>query len=643
MCGIAGYSGRFEEELLRRMAKALAHRGPDDEGILAVAGEGVGLAHRRLSIIDLSPRGHNPMWDVTRKACIVYNGELYNYRVLREELLADGFRFHSDTDTEVVLNLYLRDGPAMLPRLNGIFAFAIWDVAKRELFLARDHLGVKPLYFAETPKGFLFASELKALLHEPSLDRTIDPTAVANHLIYLWSPAPHTMLEHVRKLPPGHALRVGGGSILARWQYWDLPYDQDIAQMSEADAIQAVREQLARSVEAQLVSDVPVGAFLSGGLDSSSVVAMAKRAQPDSDLQCFTIGFRGKDAQSEGMGRDLPYAKRVAEHLGVKLNTIYVESQMIDELETMIYHLDEPQADPAPINTLFISRMAREHGIKVLLSGTGGDDIFTGYRRHWAVSQERLWSWLPRLARSGMRGATSQLHPSTDFRRRLSKAFRYADSDGDQRIASYFYWIDPATVEHACSRRQRWARYAEGAPDPLSAALAQLSPDMPVLNRMLYLDGKFFLTDHNLNYADKIPMATGVEVRVPLLDPDLVSLAARLPLSYKQRGSVGKWVLRKAMEPFLPRDVIYREKTGFGAPLREWMRSDLRPVVDDVLSAATLRRRGLFDEHGVRALIDQDRLGLVDGSYTLFAMICVELWCQIFLDRAVPTPAKRAA
>jgi asparagine synthase (glutamine-hydrolysing) len=643
MCGIAGYSGRFEPALLREMASRIAHRGPDDEGTWADPANAVGLAHRRLSIIDLSPRGHNPLWDVKRRAAIVYNGELYNYRELRAELVAQGFAFASDTDTEVILNLYLRDGADMLPKLNGMFAFAIWDVVKRELLVARDGIGVKPLYWTKTPKGVLFASELKSLLCEASVPREVEPAAVASHVMYLWAPSPLTMLRGIHKLPPGHAFVAREGEIAKLWRWYDLPYAQPLESWSDEQAIDAVREQLFESVRKQLVADVPVGAFLSGGLDSSSVVAMARRAAPDARMRCFTIGFDESEQQPEGMNEDLGYAKRVAQHLDVDLEVITVRSGMIDQLETMLYHLDEPQADPAPINTLFIAQLARSHGIKVLLSGSGGDDIFSGYRRHFAVQQEPYWSWLPHPARSGLRGLSQRVRPRTELRRRVAKAFRYADRSGDERIASYFYWLDPASAEAIYTRRLRWQLFADDFRDPLARALGDLPADVPPLNRMLYLDGRFFLADHNLNYADKIPMAAGVEVRVPLLDPDLVSLATRLPLHQKQRGGTGKWVLRKAMEPYLPREVMERRKAGFGAPLRHWMRNDLRPLVDDVLSDKSLAQRGLFDPHQVRALVAADRNNRVDAAYTLFAVMCIELWLRIFLDRGGERPAAARA
>ena len=638
MCGIAGFSGAFDAELLERMGAAVAHRGPDDAGSCFLPDAGIGLAHRRLSIIDLSPGGHQPMWDAERAAAITYNGEIYNYRELRKELIADGFAFRSESDTEVLLQLYLRDGEAMLPRLNGIFAFAIWDARRRALFLARDPLGVKPLYHTRTDRGFLFASELKALLQCGGVDRTLDPRAVDHHLRLLWSPSPRTMLRGVEKLEPGCALRVREGRVERRWRFWELPYGDPIEPLGAEEAAERVREQIGVSVRRQMVADVPVGAFLSGGLDSSSVVAFAREAAADRTLRCFSIGFRDPAARAEGMAADLPYARRVAEHLGVALETVWVGPEMVEELPRMLFHLDEPQGDPAPINALLICRLAREHGMKVLLSGAGGDDIFTGYRRHVALAQERMWRWLPRPARGLMAGAAGRLGARSELARRVSKAFQYAHLDGDERLVSYFYWGTPGLVEDVRGPALREALAGQHPAQPLLDALARLPAGVPELNRMLFLEGKFFLADHNLNYTDKMAMASGVEVRVPLLDPDLVTLAARLPPALKQRGATGKWIFRKAMEPLLPHDVIHRSKAGFGAPLRHWLRGPLRPVVEDVLSEASLRRRGLFDPAGVRRVIEGDRAGRVDAAYAILGLVCIELWCRMFVDPPTPTP-----
>jgi asparagine synthase (glutamine-hydrolysing) len=305
---------------------------------------------------------------------------------------------------------------------------------------------------------------------------------------------------------------------------------------------------------------------------------------------------------------------------------------MAQQLEKMIYHLDEPQADPAPLNVLFISQMARQHGIKVLLSGAGGDDIFTGYRRHYALLQEKYWSWMPQMARRELRCATHLIPTSIPFGRRLTKAFQYADYAGDERLVSYFYWVDPRVQQSLYTAELHKELADLSSAKPLLAALTCLPENAPDINRMLYLEGKFFLADHNLNYTDKMSMAAGVEVRVPLLDPELIALATRLPIAFKQRGTVGKWIFKKAMEPYLPREVIYRSKSGFGAPLRSWLRHELRPMAEALLSETSLKRRGLFDPKAVHRLMELDRRGWLDGAYTIFALMCIELWAQIFVD-----------
>ena len=629
MCGIAGFSGEFDPDLLKRMNDIQSHRGPDDEGVFYDPDAEIGLAHRRLSILDLSDRGRQPMWDETQSVCIVLNGEIFNYRELRHELERDGFQFRTATDTEVLLNLYLKYGEAMLKRLNGQFAFAIWDPKQRQIFLARDGFGIKPLYYVTMSAGFLFASELKALLCEESVDRNLNLEAIHYHLTYLWCPAPHTMLRSVKKLEPGHAMMVRSGKIERKWCFYSLPFDQPIEPMRVEDAAARVRSAVQHAVKRQMVADVPVGAFLSGGVDSSAVVAFAREYSREK-MQCFTIAFRGDSLRDEGLTDDLPYAQRVAEHLDVDLHTIDVGPEMANEFETMIYHLDEPLPDPAALNVMFIGRLARQHGMKVLLSGAGGDDVFSGYRRHRALALERYWRWLPKAFRHGLAIGSKKLPHKGPRSRRLSKALRNCDLASDERIASYFFWTDPATVRSLYGPMFQDAEIQSAV--PLLGTLQRLSPGVPDLNRMLAVEQTFFLADHNLNYTDKMCMAAGVEARIPLLDPDLVALAARLPLNHKQRAGQGKWILRKAMQPYLPQSVLDRPKTGFGVPLRHWLQRELLPIVEDVLSPASLRDRGLFNYESVQQLIRDTRNGRTDGAYTILSLVSIELWCRQFLS-----------
>lgn len=632
MCGIAGFKGDFPPALLHQMSAEIAHRGPDGEGQWSDPGEGVGLAHRRLSIIDLSPRGAQPMTDPRETVRIVFNGEIYNYRELRAELDAEGYRFRSDSDTEVILNLYLRDGWSAIGRLNGIFAFALWDARSSELLLVRDAHGVKPLYYSHTARGVVFASELKALVRVPGLDRSLDVAALTHYVAYLYTPGEGTMLRGVRKLPPGGALIVARDGRVALRSSCGAPCAEPNP-LSDCEAVTQTRLLLDQAVRRQMVADVPVGAFLSGGLDSSAIVHYARQYAAGGRLQCFTIAPRSDEIRDEGWAEDHPYARRVAVHLGVELNTIEVGAEMAEDFGWMIGQLDEPQADPAALNAFFISRLARQRGIKVLLSGAGGDDLFSGYRRHLAVQMERAWRWWPAALRGGLASAARQLPQSHPILRRCTKAFRYANWSDAERIAGHFLWLPPDELSALLSPDVRAAVAGTSVLDPMLAALRLLPVGTSRLNQTLYLDSRFFLVDHNLNYTDKMSMAAGVEARVPFLDPDLVRFAASLPDRAKQRGTTGKWVLKKAMEPYLPRDVVYRPKTGFGVPLRRWMRHELRSMIDDALSTETIARRGLFDSRAVRALVERDRSGTVDAAYPILAIVCVELWCRRFLDR----------
>jgi asparagine synthase (glutamine-hydrolysing) len=496
---------------------------------------------------------------------------------------------------------------------------------------------VKPLYYSITPQGFLFASEIKALLCDAAIKREIDPLALQQMLAYLWTPAPRTMLSSVRKLEPGCAMVVHRGAVVRQWRHYRLPYDGRRDSRPRAAIAAELNRRVEDAVRRQLVADVPVGAFLSGGLDSSAVVAMMRRAQPDRKIQCFCIGF-GDDVEDEGNPADLPYARGVAKHLRVDLEEIRIGAGAIGRLEEMVALLDEPQADPAPINALFIAERARAMGIPVLLSGAGGDDIFSGYRRHRALQFERWWAWLPQAARAGIQSAAAAAAMGCGnrqggvFGRRVTKMFAHAGEDAERRLISYFWW-SPDRLRRNLYSADFAAQIGEAdVAEPLRASLAEISAEHDPLQRMLYLETRHFLADHNLNYTDRAGMSAGVEVRVPLLDVELVDFAARIPAAMKQRGREGKSIFREAMLDVLPHEVVYRPKSGFGAPLRRWLRHELRDQVEETLDAAVLRRRGYFDPRAIRALIDDDRLGRIDGSYTIFALMCFELWCRRFID-----------
>lgn len=645
MCGLTGWLGaesRGYDALINSASAsltAIAHRGPDDQGIWVDPSCRMFLAHARLSILDPSPLGHQPMVAGDGSAVLVYNGEIYNYRELRAELEQDGARFRGHSDTEVILRLYERLRPSsdealgmFLRRLKGIFVLAIWDCRSEELILARDGLGVKPLYVSEADGSFCFASELKALLHLVPGTPAIDLPAIDQYLSFLWTPGSRTLWKGMHKLEPGSCLRVAPGRDPRTFRWYRLPVAGTAPSRggSASDLAKATARHLRDAVHRQMVSDAPLGAFLSGGIDSTSIVCFAREVDPK--IRCFSIAVDGPG--DAGFADDLPYARRAAVALDVDLHVVQVKaSQFAEDLEDMVWHLDEPVADPAALNVLYISRLARAQGIKVLLSGTGGDDVFAGYRRHAAVMHQRYWSWLPAGARAAAGALASAVMDKRGAAgRRIGKLMSGIHLDGDESLVNYFRWSQSDDLQSLYSPALRDAIGRQRPEQPMLDFLRDFPARGCALDRMLALEQRFFLGDHNLPYTDKMSMAAGVEVRVPFLDQDLLEFAAQIPAKLKQRGNGGKWILRKAMEPYLPREVVYRPKAGFGAPIDRWIRNELRDWIRELLSDGNLRRRGLFEPKAVSKLIDDNEAGRISGSYTILSLVCIELWCRRFID-----------
>ena len=635
MCGILGWHGEnISKDLFGKALDSMYHRGPDGRGVECFEREGgtILLGHRRLSIIDLSDLAGQPMHNEDKSVWLVCNGEIYNYVQLRDDLKKNGHIFRSESDSEVLVHLWEEKGEEMLESLNGIFAFGIWDEKQKKLFLARDQFGVKPFYYAETEEGFLFSSEIKAMLHFPSVKKEINPVGVHNYMTYLWSPPPDTMLKSVKKLPPAHAMTVKDGKVESFRQYYKTCHGRGVHKKKQSSIISDIQDLFLSAVNRQLISDVPLGAFLSGGIDSSSITAMMKKIQPDKRPRCYSIGFR--DCKTvEGNPDDLPYAKKVADDLDLDLCEIRIEpDDIMGHIKDMVYFLEEPQGDPAVINAYLICRKAKEDGYKVLLSGTGGDDIFSGYRRHLAVGIEKTWSGLPVALRKSMAYWAGKKAGKTNIIRRMKKAFLYADLSPEDRLISYFFWMDERTRRGLYSRDflEKLEEYHPAR--PLMNSLGEIPGDTHPLEKMLYLDLKHFLTDHNLNYADKMGMASSVEVRVPFLDRDLVDYVSRIPPSLKQRFFKGKWIFKKAMQPYLPEEIIRRAKSGFGVPLRAWIHGGLKGMVDKYLSDERIRRRNIFDPAQIKKLISMDKNGTIDAAYVIFTLVSIEMWCETFLD-----------
>lgn len=644
MCGICGTAGFADRELLGRMAAVMAHRGPDDEGFHVSPGGRAGLGHRRLRIIDLSPAAGQPMANEDGTLRLVYNGEIYNFRELREELVRGGHRFRSQSDGEVILHLYEELGAGCLTRLNGIFALALWDERDGTLLLARDPLGVKPLYYAETGRGLVFASEVKGLLQAEDLPAALEPAALPEFLTFLWVPGPRTMFRGVRKLMPGERLHWRDGRITTE-TYWDLNFIEEPRPAGQlADELRAM---LAAAVKRQLVADVPVGVFLSGGVDSSAILALATEAA-GGPVRAYTIAYRESDARLEQSGRDRYYARRVAKRFGADYHEIEVAPDVAALLPRVVWHLDEPVADPAAISTLLICEAARPE-VTVLLSGQGGDEVFAGYRWHRNEQLARLAGLAPRFMREGLFRPALALLPRVAGRlpgassgyalavhRYGDKFLRGLDRSPEERYVAFRAYYDRAGLAEVLAPELR--EQLAGA-DPFRSHLDYFErhPADAFLNRALYVDTKTFLPELNLTYSDKLSMAASLEVRVPLLDLEIVRFMAGVPTGLKLRGLTTKYLFKRALAGLVPDEVIRRRKAGFGAPIRQWLRADLAPLVADLLAPDRLRDRGLLDPAVVARMIRENAAGTHDHTYRLWAFLTLEMWLRNFVDRVRPT------
>ena len=644
MCGINGLVNCGDGETLARMTHVQAHRGPDDSGSWERTfpdGSYIGLGSRRLAILDLSPLGHMPMCNEDRTVWITYNGEVYNFAELRRELESKGHRFSSHTDTEVILRLYQEEGPDCVKRLNGMFAFAICDLryGSPTLFMARDHFGIKPFYYYHQGKRFAFASEIKALLQVAEVKAELDPESLHQYLTFLWVPDPKTMFRHILKLPAGHYATLRDGQ-LQLTQYWDLtlPSASHAYPRSHGELMEEVRDRFRRSVEAQMVSDVPIGAFLSAGLDSSSIVAMMARAtrQP---VRTYTITFPRKYRVGETTLDDPEVATRLARQLGCENQRIVVAPDVTDLLPRLVWHMDEPTADPAIIAAYLVCREARKQAT-VLLSGVGGDELFAGYRKYvahyWAQAYSHLPLGIRGLAEGAMAALPSLRGTPLKGRMRLGKKMaRSASLDPIDRFIANCTYLDHRQKHDLYT--SEFATTASGSDPAIQhrAAFDRVG-DADFLHQMLYLDTKIFMASLNLTYNDKMSMASSVEVRVPFLDRQFAEFVAwNVPPYLKLKGSLRpttKYIFRQAMADILPREVLHQPKAGFAAPVDYWLAHDLKEMVDDLLSAPQVRNRGMFRPEAVQCLIDEHRSGRQDWSMQLWQLVTLELWMQVFLD-----------
>ncbi|GAB3252278.1 asparagine synthase (glutamine-hydrolyzing) [Larkinella harenae] len=635
MCGIAGIvSASISSSLDLR--SAIRHRGPDGDGIFNAPG--VQLAHTRLAILDLSPNGQQPMQTADGRYVIVFNGEIYNHLALRASL-ANQHVFRSTSDTETLLYGFAAYGISVFRKLNGIFACAIFDTLTRQLVLARDQFGVKPLYYYHKDGLLLFSSELKTIASYPDIDKEIDYSALVNYLHFLYSPGAQTPFRHVSKLLPGHYMQVSVDepNVVCMKRYYELPFRGTYSEQSEAQLLEELDERLFTAVKRQLQSDVPLGFFLSGGLDSSLVMAMAKRARPRERLTGYTIRTTARNGGFEGFEDDLPYARQVAAHLNVDLVEVDADANIVHDFDRMIYHLDEPQADTAPFNVLNICRQARKNGHTVLLSGTAGDDVFSGYRRHQALSMEPFLNWIPPVMGRLLNRTVNFSSQAIPLFRRLQKLTAGVGQPQHERMADYFARLPIATNQKLFENAVGKGLDKYQPNHQLLTALERIPDEKNLLNQLLFWELSYFLPDHNLNYTDKMSMAVGVETRVPFLDSELVEFSTKLPPSLKMRGRTTKYLLRKVAERYLPHSVIDRPKTGFGTPLRDWLRSgQLDAMLQRYLSEQSLRERGIFDPAAVHQLIRDNQDGKLDATYSIWGLMAIESWFRQFVDSAKP-------
>jgi len=635
MCGIAGIvdlqARAVEPSLVRRLCDVLVHRGPDDEGYY-IKGQ-VALGQRRLAILDLAG-GRQPMSNEDGTIWVTFNGEIYNFRELRARLEGLGHRFATRSDTEAIVHAYEQYGPACVKELRGMFAFALWDQPRQTLLLARDRVGKKPLFYAEIDGQWVFASELQALLQHPGLAREVDWTALDDYLTYGYVPAPKTIFRGVHKLPPAHwltlRLRPGGsgGPEVHTERYWQLAYEPKL-RLSEEDAADGLLEVLREAVRLRMIADVPLGTLLSGGIDSSIVVALMSQLS-DRPVKTFSIGF------DDQQFNELPHARRVAERCGTEHHELIVRPNALEVLPTLVRHYGEPYADSSAIPTYYVAKLTREH-VKVALNGDGGDECFAGYERYAGGLAADRYGRIPAAVRTAVIEPLSRLIPTSAPRRsRLRRVRRFLEVAGQPAPQRYLRWIGYFSAEgkaalYSSEFQERLAGYqAEswlfGMWDQLVAA--GLDP----LDRMLALDVESYLPNDLLVKMDIATMANSLEARSPFLDHEVMEFCARLPAGYKLRGMRLKHLLKKAGKRLLPPETLARRKMGFGVPVGNWMRGELRSWVEDLLLSPRALKRGYFQPEALRQFVWAHLDGRQDQSFQLWALLWLELWHQEFVD-----------
>lgn len=631
MCGIAGIFDRMgmpvERSILEGMNAKLAHRGPDDEGYYVTGS--IGLAQRRLRIIDLAT-GRQPMTNEDETLWVTFNGEIYNFQELRSELIGLGHRFATASDTEVIVHGYEQHGPAILQKLRGMFAFAIWDANRRELFLARDRVGKKPLFYGLVNGQLVFASEIQGLLQHPAVKKEVAPEAIDEYLTYGYIPAPRTAFRNIHKLLPGHYLTVGAkkgdSGLPAPQRYWQLNYEPK-RDLDEKQATSALLDTLKEAIRLRMIADVPLGALLSGGVDSSLVVALMSQMS-ERPVKTFSIGF------DEQAFNELPFARLVAQRYGTEHHEMVVRPNALEILPLLVRHYGEPFADSSAVPSYYVAQMTREH-VTVALNGDGGDECFAGYDRYLGNAMADRYQQIPRVIRKRLLEPLAALIPDRLPRRhRLGQLKRFMNVADQSRIGRYAQWVSyfrPGQKRDLYSRDFRSRIHGIDAADWLADRYAAVSShNRDALDAILALDVESYLPYDLLVKMDIASMANSLEARSPFLDHKVLEFAASLPTNMKIKGRKLKYILKQSCRELLPPEILNRRKMGFGVPVGDWMRGELRPLLHDVLLSAESLHRGYFDEGYVRGLVRAHIDGRQNSGDQLWALLCLELWHREF-------------
>lgn len=630
MCGICGIleknGTKVDQHLLKTMNNAIAHRGPDDAGYYIDTS--IGLAMRRLSIIDLET-GHQPIHNEDETIWIVFNGEIYNYQTLRRNLESKGHEFMTRSDTEVILHLYEEMGDECISQLNGMFAFAIWDSNMKRLFLARDRLGIKPLHYAERDGTFLFGSEIKSILQDPRLPRNVNKHALQEYLGFEYVPGSETMFEGIFKLLPGCTLTVEKGQTTVK-RYWDLRYPSTCTLPEDAIANE-LYERLKKSITMRLMSDVPLGAFLSGGIDSSSIVGMMSQAT-DRTIQTFSIGF------DDVSYNELEYAQKVATLFNTEHHERIITPDVTELVRTALQYLDEPLADVSIFPTYLISREATSK-VKVVLSGDGGDELFAGYDWYRASRADAVaYQHIPRMIKNAIKGI-ADIVPATSKKKGTINEFKRfvegASLPSELHHLRWQYFITENERIALLSEPMRETGSCDIPPNPVNEYYARNSAPNS-LAREQYVDLKMYLPDDILTKVDRMSMACSLEARVPFLDYTLVEFAATIPSYLKLRGTLTKYILKKAMGRLLPRDILYRKKQGFSIPMKNWLRDELQDFMLDTLSSKRICEMGFFNPDYIEKITRQHLEGRRNNAHQIWSLMLFNLWHARYITKEEP-------